>query len=241
MTSTESNPIRRRKLSDDVQVRLLEMIRSSDYAPGDKLPSERELMRAYGVGRPAIREAMQNLERMGLIEIKHGERPRVAEPSLARMVEQMSESMHHLLVHSPANLEHLKEARATFETQMARIAAKKRADSDISRLNRIINEQEAASADSALFLQCDGEFHRAISTISGNPIFASLSEALFGWLAKFHMDLVRRPGMEKLTIEEHRGILQAISDRDSDAAGKAMADHLYRANALYHQSNHSEN
>ena len=81
-----------------------------------------------------IREAMQNLERMGLIEIKHGERPRVAEPSITRMVEQMSESMHHLLVHSPANLEHLKEARATFETQMARIAAKKRADSDISRV-----------------------------------------------------------------------------------------------------------
>ena len=74
-----------------------------------------------------------------------------------------------------------------------------------------------------------------------SPIFASLSEALFGWLAKFHMDLVRRPGMEKLTIEEHRGILQAIADRDSEAAGKAMADHLYRANALYHQSNHSEN
>lgn len=241
MTSTEENPIRRRKLSDDVQVRLLEVIRSADYAPGDKLPSERELMRAYGVGRPAIREAMQNLERMGLIEIKHGERPRVAEPSITRMVEQMSESMHHLLVHSPANLEHLKEARATFETQMARIAAKKRADSDISRLNRIINEQEAASADSALFLQCDGEFHRAISTISGNPIFASLSEALFGWLAEFHMDLVRRPGMENLTIEEHRGIVRAIADRDSDAAGKAMADHLYRANTLYHQNNHSEN
>ena len=52
MTSTEENPIRRRKLSDDVQVRLLEVIRSADYAPGDKLPSERELMRAYGVGRP---------------------------------------------------------------------------------------------------------------------------------------------------------------------------------------------
>ena len=109
MTSTDIKPIRRRKLSDHIQERLLDLIHGSDIAPGDKLPSERELMRAYEVGRPAIREAMQNLERMGLIEIKHGERPRVAEPSITRMVEQMSESMRHLLVHSPANLEHLKE------------------------------------------------------------------------------------------------------------------------------------
>jgi len=239
MTSAKIKPIRRRKLSDDVQDRLLELIRRSDCSPGDLLPSERELMRTYEVGRPAIREAMQNLERMGLIEIKHGERPRVAEPSLTRMVEQMSESMRHLLMHSPANLEHLKEARATFETQMARIAAKKRAQSDMVRLARIIDEQEAASTNSERFLQCDGEFHRAISAISGNPIFASLSEALFGWLAQFHVDLVRQPGLERLTIAEHRSILQAIADRDADAAGKAMADHLYRANALYHQSHQS--
>ena len=238
MISTNIKPIRRRKLSDDVQDRLLELIRGSDFAPGDTLPSERELMRSYEVGRPAIREAMQNLERMGLIEIKHGERPKVAEPSLTRMVVQMCESMRHLLVHSPANLEHLKEARATFEVQMARLAAKKRAESDISRLERIINKQEAVSADSERFLQCDGEFHRALASISGNPIFASLSEALFGWLAQFHVDLVRQPGMEKLTIEEHRGILQAIADRNPDAAGKSMADHLYRANALYHQQHH---
>lgn len=235
MTTARIKPIRRRKLSDDVQERLLELIRGSDFAPGDKLPSERELMRSCEVGRPAIREAMQNLERMGLIEIKHGERPKVAEPSLTRMVEQMSESMRHLLVHSPANLEHLKEARATFEVQMARLAAKKRAQSDVLRLERIIDEQEAASSDSERFLQRDGEFHREIASISGNPIFTSLSEALFGWLAQFHVDLVRQPGMEKLTIEEHRGILQAISERNPEAAGKSMADHLYRANALYHQ------
>ncbi|MGI9522359.1 MAG: transcriptional regulator NanR [Hyphomicrobiaceae bacterium] len=240
MTSSNIKPIRRRKLADDVQERLLELIHRSDCTPGDPLPSERELMRTYEVGRPAIREAMQNLERMGLIEIKHGERPRVAEPSLTRMVEQMSESMRHLLMHSPANLEHLKEARATFETQMARIAAKKCGLGDIARLERIINEQEAAYSDSARFLRCDGEFHRAISTLSGNPIFASLSEALFGWLAQFHIDLVRQPGLEKLTITEHRGILQAIANRNADAAGKAMADHLYRANALYHQSHRSD-
>ncbi len=102
---------------------MLELIRGAECVHGDKLPSEREMMRAYEVGRPAIREAMQNLQRMGLVEIKHSERPRVAEPSVGRIVDQLSETMRHLLTHSPAGLEHLEEARAIFETEMARVTA----------------------------------------------------------------------------------------------------------------------
>lgn len=232
---TPIKPIKRRKLSDDVQDRLLEIIRGPDYAPGDPLPSERELMRAYSVGRPAIREAMQNLERMGLIEIRHGERPKVAEPSLSKTVEQLSDTMRHLLRHSSADLAHLKEARVVFETQMARIAAEKRQSDDISNLVQIVDEQENASSDPEAFLDRDGAFHRAIAGISGNPIFSSLSEAMFGWLAHFHVDLVRKPGLEKLTIKEHRDIIEAIADRDEERAAKAMTDHLNRANALYHR------
>lgn len=232
--STPQVPIRRRKLSDDVQKRLLELIRGPDYAPGDQLPSERELMRTYEVGRPAIREAMQNLQRMELIEINHGERPRVAEPSFTRTVEQMGETMRHLLKHSPANLEHLKEARVVFEMEMARMAAREPTEADISRLAKIIDRQEASNPDSKDFLIYDGHFHREIAAISGNPIFASLSEALFNWLSHFHVDLVRKPGLEKLTIEEHRGILAAIEKGDPKAAAKTMSDHLSRANALYH-------
>ncbi|MFV2093086.1 MAG: hypothetical protein ACC634_08375, partial [Hyphomicrobiales bacterium] len=71
---------------------------------------------------------MQNLQRKGLVNIRHGERPRVAEPSMDLMVEQMAQSMRHLLTHSKTSMEHLKEARTTFETQMAVIAATKRDD-----------------------------------------------------------------------------------------------------------------
>lgn len=234
--STPNEPIKRRKLSDDVQDRLLEIIRGPDYAPGDLLPSERELMRAYSVGRPAIREAMQNLARMGLIEIRHGERPKVAAPSLNKTVEQLGDTMRHLLRHSPADLAHLKEARIVFETQMARIAAEKRHSEDISKLVQIVDKQEQLSSNSDLFLEHDGAFHRAIAEISGNPIFSSLSEAMFGWLAHFHIDLVRKPGLEKLTIKEHRDIIEAIADRDEQRAAQAMTDHLNRANALYHRS-----
>lgn len=80
MTSAPTDPIPRRKLYQEVMDRLIEWIGSGEFAPGDQLPSERELMQRFQVGRPAIREAMQNLDRMGIIVISHGERARVAGP-----------------------------------------------------------------------------------------------------------------------------------------------------------------
>jgi DNA-binding FadR family transcriptional regulator len=233
--TTEHDPIKRRKLSDEVQQRLLAIIETDRLGPGDALPSERDLMTAFGVGRPAIREAMQSLERMGLVEIRHGERARIAEPSFGRMVEQMSESMRHILSHSPASLAHLKEARATFEMEMARIAAQRAKPADVARLRRTIDAQEAQSQNSPAFLQLDARFHREIAAISGNPIFASLSEALLRWLQSFHVGLMRVPGLEKLTLAEHRQIVDEIEAGNVAGAAKAMSDHLYRANDLYHQ------
>lgn len=234
---TTKNPIPRTKLSDQVQSRLLSVIQTEGLRPGDALPSERELMESYSVGRPAIREAMQNLQRMGLVDIRHGERPRVAAPSFDRMVEQMSETMRHLLVHSSATMTHLKEARATFEMEMARIAAQKHSPGDIVDLRAILAEQERVRLDSSAFLETDGHFHHRIAVISGNPIFASLSQALFQWLAQFHFDLVRSPGLEQLTLAEHRQIIDAIEKSDPEGAAKVTGDHLYRANSLYHKEN----
>jgi len=230
-------PIQRRKLSDSVQDRLLLTIRSGDLAPGDPLPSERELMSSFAVGRPAIREALQNLQRMGLVEIRHGERARVAVPSFGRMVEQMAETMHHLLTHSSASLEQLKEARATFEMEMARVAARRRKREDVKRLRSIVATQASFIEDQPRFLEWDGKFHKEIASISGNPIFASLSQALFGWLMHFHVHLVRSPGEENLTLAEHHEVIAAIDAGNVEGAASAMGDHLSRANRLYQKAN----
>jgi len=232
MTSAEI-PVRRRKLAEGIEKRLLALIQERALAPGDPLPSERELMRLYGVGRPAVREAMQALQRMGLIVIRHGERARVAEPSIGRMADQMGEIMRHLLVNSPATLEHLKEARITFEMEMARTAARRASEADLQRLRTVLESQSRAREEPLRFLAIDGQFHREIAAASGNPIFAALAESIFQWLMHFHVDMVRKPGFERLTIEEHIAVLAGIEARDPERAARAMSDHLTRANALY--------
>ncbi|HMB47082.1 MAG TPA: transcriptional regulator NanR [Afifellaceae bacterium] len=230
--------IRRRKLSDDVREILLQRIQRGELAPGDLMPSERELMQAHNVGRPAIREAMQSLQGMGLVVIRHGGRARVAEPSLSGMIDQMGETMRHLLAHSPASLEQLKEARIVFEAEMARVAAHRRSVSDLKRLKNIMKSHSDARDDLETFVIRDGDFHREIAAISGNPIFSALAGALFQWLAHFYRGAVSVPGLESLTLEEHGEILAAIEARDPDRAARAMTDHLSRANDLYRQQHY---
>ena len=233
----ETIPLKRRKLSDEIQEHLLELIKLKGMKPGDVLPSERELMSQYSVGRPAIREAMQNLQRMGLVSIRHGGRPRIAKPSLEMTISQLGEAMRHVLVHSHSSMEHLKQARVAFESGIAGMAAQERSEADIERLEQILSTQEASQKEPLRFIELDGQFHRAIAASTGNPLYESLSAAIFNWLSEFYTDQVRKPGLEQLTLDEHRSILSAISRQEPAAASKAMRDHLNRANALYHQDN----
>ncbi|WP_424930234.1 transcriptional regulator NanR [Amaricoccus tamworthensis] len=235
--STPPLPIKRRKLSDEVKERILETIQRDALGPGDILPSERELMSLYGVGRPAIREAMQALQGSGLIEVRHGERPRVAEASMDGVLEQMNLSMKHILSHSGATLEQLKEARLTFETYLVGRAALERSEADLVTLREAMDQQRAARDIPAEFMKLDGRVHEVIAGIPGNPLYAAVSSAIFGWLAVFHVGSVRRPGLEDLTLEEHDIIFAAIRDRDARAAKEAMIRHLTRSNTLYDQSN----
>lgn len=234
MMTSASSP--KRKLYEDVRAHLARMIESGALGPGDVLPSERELMDGLSVGRPAIREAMQSLERSGLITIRHGGRARVAEPSIGRMFSQVSDNMRHVLMHSPVSLENLKDVRTTFEAEMARLAARRQLPRDIERLQDIVEEQARSIADPARFRIMDGRFHREIAAISGNPIWAALAEELFRWLSDFHVDLVAVPGLETLTLQEHRLIVEAIASGSADKAAAAMTGHLTRANALYRRA-----
>lgn len=223
----------RRKLSDQVLERLREMIVSGELAPGALMPSERTLMQRFGVGRPAVREAMQSMHTLGLITISHGERARVSELSAELIFRQMDMGARMLLSASPDNLEHLKEARRLFEVGMVRVATTRVQPSDIEDLKRLIADQKKELGNAAGFIKADMAFHRKISSLSSNPIFAAISDAMLNWLFNYHTDLLHWSGQESVTLGEHEKIVECIASGDANAAANAMRSHLDRSNDLY--------
>jgi GntR family transcriptional regulator, sialic acid-inducible nan operon repressor len=228
-----AQPIQRRKLADEVTERLLVRIQSAEYPEGSRLPSERDLMALFAVGRPAIRESLQNLERMGLIAIAHGERATVLPVSARNVIGQIGTITRHLLSSSPQTLEHLKQARLFFEVGMVRHAAAHATPDDVAAIRQALAQHRAAADDLPHFIDGDMAFHRAIAAVGGNPIYVALSEAMFGWLAAFHSNVVRATGAEHVTLDEHQRIADCIAHRDSDGAAEAMTAHLTRANTHY--------
>jgi DNA-binding FadR family transcriptional regulator len=234
MATTKSRtPILRSKLSHQITERLLEEIRSGELSPGDKLPSERDLMEQFGVGRPAIREALQGLEKMGIVEIAHGERATIRKLDARGMFELIDQSARHLLFTSAQMLDDLKQARLLFETGMIKIAAAKARPGDIERLKDCLTEMKQSVGDVAKFVQADIRFHITIAEISGNPIYSAISGAMLNWLVEFHQELVRVPGAEQVTMAEHQAVLDRIAAKDPAGAQRAMTAHLTRASKLY--------
>lgn len=223
------------KLSSHVLDRLLAAIEAGEFSAGGLLPSERELMRRYDVGRPAVREALQTLANMGLARIRHGGRARLVRLEPRVILEQVNLSVRHLLAADPANRGHLREARLMFESAMVRLAAAKATKEDIAALRESLGAQRMAIEDPAEFIRRDIAFHTAIARISGNPVLSAVSEALLGWLFEFNPRQLRAPAAEELTLAEHAAILDAIEARDPDSAVFALRAHLTRTNPLYRE------
>ncbi len=228
-------PIQRRKLYQEIVQRLMLRIESGEISPGDHLPSERELMEQYGVGRVAVREALQALARSGIVEISHGEKAKVVVPTAHLLIEQIAGGARHLLRVQPDTLEHLKQARLFLEVGMVRLAAERASEQDLACLRERQAQHRASMVQLDAFIKQDMMFHREIARISANPIYPAIVEALFTWAGAFYQSIVRAPGAEELTLTEHQLIIDAIAMHDADRAEAAMRDHLTRANKLYHQ------
>lgn len=229
----QSEPIVRRKLSDEVFARLKRMIESGDLQPGDEMPSERTLMERFQVGRPAIREAMQALANMGLVEISHGERAKVLKLTARSLIRQVDVAAKIMLAGSSDSLEHLKNARIFFERGMVREAAAKATAADIEALEATLARQKECLGDPGSFIDADMAFHTRIARISGNPIYTAVSEAMLGWLKEYHTEMLIWTGKENFTLTEHEEIIDCIRSGDPDAAEQAMIKHLERSRALY--------
>jgi DNA-binding FadR family transcriptional regulator len=221
----ETAPIRRRKLYEEVVSRLEALIHEEELKPGDPLPSERELMLHFGVGRPAIREALFALHRMGLVVVANGERPRVSSPTPKTLLGELSGAAR-LMLSKADGMRHFQQARALFECALAEEAARVAIRKDVLALEKALAANKQAIGDNARFMRTDVAFHFAIATIPRNPIYVALHEAIVEWLVDQRSVSLRRAGTDQSAFEAHREIFKAIEARDDAAAGQAMRRHL---------------
>ena len=213
----EEEPVRQRSAAAEVQAKLQANIESGQYRQNDRLPSESELARHYGVSRPVIREALTRLHALGLTASQTGKgtfvvSDRVRPPLLMGL-------------YSPANI---REVRRSLEIPSARLAAERRTDRDIGELAAILARMDEAD-DPARRNRLDASFHIAIARAAGNPLIVRLIEDLRGILEEHSLAVARAPYRRKAASVEHRKVYEAIVNRDPDAAAAAMEAHLVAA------------
>lgn len=223
--ATTIRPIHRRRLWEDVAHRLEEMIQDGTYPRGTLLPPERELMKLFVVGRPAVREALFALHRMGMVRVSTGERASVTTPTPDTLIAHLSGAARAFLSQS-GGAEHFQQARVLFEAGVARLAALHATDADIENLRTAFAANQAARGDARRFEQADVAFHYVLVCIPGNPIFTSVHDALADWLTSQRTMALRRANAEPVALDGHRRILDAVAARDAEAAGLAMTRHL---------------
>jgi DNA-binding FadR family transcriptional regulator len=193
--------------------------------PGAALPSERNLVEKFKVGRTTVREALLTLQRRGLIEVRNGAPARVITPDTKMIVGDVG-MLARRYGGTPDGIKHLQHARALIETGLAREAALYASPEARQEIQKAFDENAASVDDLERFAETDIDFHFAIAKASQNPIFLSLHEALRGWLAEQRLVSRRAERHPVDVVAEHRPILLAILNRDGSGAAAAMEAHL---------------
>lgn len=225
-------PIRRRRIYEDVAERLQQLMLDGTLGEGDVLPSERELMEQFKVGRPAIREALMSLQKAGLVSIANGERARVVRPDPKHFIHELSASVRSYLAH-PAGMRHFQNARLHLEMALTRHAAREASPADIARIGDALARNRGDLGDMAAFEASDIAFHYEIVLVSQNPLFDGVHRAVVQWLSEQRSVTLKVSQAKEMALAFHERIYDAIAAHDPDAAESAMRAHLESVAALY--------
>jgi DNA-binding FadR family transcriptional regulator len=225
-------PVPRRRLYQEVADRIERMIKNGELPEGEALPSERELMERFSVGRPAIREALLSLSQKGLVLLSSGERARVSRPEAKRLMEALSGAVQ-VYLSKPEGVRHLQAARRLFEAAIAREAARIATRADVKRIQDALEANRAARGDLRAFEETDVAFHLQIVRTAGNPLLIGVHEALTGWLTEQRSVSLTARGAEASAFEYHQRISAAIAAHDPDTAEAEMGAHLDAVAAFY--------
>lgn len=221
----EQITIERKKLFQQVAAHLEGLILEGRLKPGERLPPERDLQVRFGVGRPAIREALITLERSGLIEISNGARARVAMPTAHVVVAGMGSAVRQILS-TVEGQRQFQGVRFFFETGLARHAAREATLAQIETLKDRLKANNDAIGDRKRFIDTDVAFHFVLAEITGNPVFVALHDGMSEWLKEQRVVTLDAPRQEKIAYQAHVAIYEAIAAREPDRAEAAMASHM---------------
>lgn len=207
--------VNRNTLSKQVVESIIQLLISGQMKPGDKLPTEMELMEILNVSRPVLREALSSLESLGVINRKTREgtffNNKISSHPFSIMLS---------LAHD--NLQAMVEARMALELGLITIAAEKISDEDLKRLKQTIEIIENSKDQD--YGEADIEFHRIIALSANNQIVEGMVDSLIVTLVKINSEIkVREP---ERTIEHHRAIYKALEKRDPFEAFHQMYLHL---------------
>jgi DNA-binding FadR family transcriptional regulator len=217
--------IDRRKLFEQVAALLEREILDGKLRPGDRLPPERDLQVRFGVGRPAIREALITLQRSGLVEIGNGAPARIARPTVQGVVAGMVPAVQQILGNAQGQRQ-LQGVRLFVEIGLVRHAATFATEEDLAKLRRALDDNRKAIDDIERFISTDVAFHFVFAEIMGNPAFVALHDAMSTWLLQQRQIALQEPGEAQRGYDAHQRIYDAVVTRDPNAAEKAVREHL---------------
>ncbi|HDZ90718.1 MAG: FadR family transcriptional regulator [Deltaproteobacteria bacterium] len=209
------------KVSDNIISQIRDSILSGLLKPGDRLASEKELMTQFQVSKATMREALRVLEVMGLVEIRKGTAGGafVAEVDMKTTINSIINFIHF----KPISVRDITMLRYLIEPGVARMAALKRSERDISNLRGIIGKG-VVEGEAEVIREIG--FHRYLARMTGNTILILLIDFVDNLLSTIKTTLDLDPGFYHNVRASHEAILECLIRKDSAGAGRAMTDDL---------------
>ncbi len=225
-------------LDDQVRFHRIQQVRAHEYvadqirrhialrliAPGESLPSERDLTAMFGVGRPTIQLALRLLEHDHLVETRRG---RAGGTFVAQPAEDFAVKEELILrtLRRRREIEELLELRRMLEPGVSSLAAEARKRHDLAAMRRqLLGMAEAASEPD--YMRSDTQFHLAVARATGNRRFASAIEEIRAELNDVISLLPESDTWHGRISGEHEAIFAAVEARDPRAAEAAMDRHV---------------
>jgi GntR family transcriptional regulator, transcriptional repressor for pyruvate dehydrogenase complex len=230
-------PIKPKRMSDQVFEQLKDLIFRGQLKPGERLMTERELAQELGVSRPTVREAINKLVAMHLLEHRQGQGTFVNPPTASADRNPLAA----VLNGQEAGLMDLLEVRLGLECNAVALAARRATEEDIREIEKCVQEMAVAVGEGNLGSDADITFHMALAYASKNVvqihIMKSLYDLLFYGIQENLQHLYTEPINLQGVLDQHTDILKAIRRHDPDEAYAAMKRHITFVQDFFQERN----